>query len=461
MPKISPKLAICIVYVAAMMMDGLDATIVGPALLAIGGALGVSPAATNMVEVSFLVSFALVIPAAGWLADRFGTRRVFLGALAVFTLASGLCGAATTAGGLVAARVLQGLAGGMLAPVGMAMLFRSFPPEERLGVSRFLMLPTTLAPALGPILGGFLTDHLSWRWVFWINLPLGLATVLFGLLALPEHVEEDAGRFDLRGFALATPGLGLLMFALGEGAARGWGDPLVLGAGLLGACLLALLIPAELRSPAPMLDLRLLADAPFRSAALVAVLASGGLLGMLYVFPLMYQDALGATALDAGLTVFPESLGLMLATAAIGWSFPRLGARRVMALGLLGAAAAFVLMSRVAPGTSPWAVRALLLAVGFFLGHAVLAVQTVVFDTIADEAMGRASSLLSVLRQIGGAAGVAASAAVLAASGGAGLGAYQAALLASVAFLGGALLFALQIRPAPAPQLRAEAEPSV
>ncbi|MGW2222627.1 MFS transporter, partial [Nonomuraea sp. NPDC001684] len=170
-------------YVTAMCVSGLDATIVNPALFAVAADLGVPPAAANAVESAFLASLAIAMPVAGWLCDRYGASRVFLAALAAFTAASGLCALSWDLGSLVCFRVLQGAAGGVLTPAGMAMLFAAYAPEERMRLSRHIVVPTALAPALGPVLGGLLADTLSWRWAFLVNLPLGAAALLAGAAA--------------------------------------------------------------------------------------------------------------------------------------------------------------------------------------------------------------------------------------------------------------------------------------
>src|SRR5258708_15409292 len=192
--RISQKVAVSVVFVAAMFMSIMDATIVNVALPTIGRDFSVSPTDVSSISIAFLVSLAVFIPASGWLGDRFGGKRVLLAAIVVFTAASALCGLASSLGELVVFRVLQGAGGGMLAPVGMAMLFRVFPPEERIRASAILTVPTTLAPALGPVLGGLLVTDLSWRWVFYVNLPIGAAALLFGLLFLRSVPHAEPGR---------------------------------------------------------------------------------------------------------------------------------------------------------------------------------------------------------------------------------------------------------------------------
>ncbi len=178
------KVVVAVVYVSAMLMSSLDSTIVNVALATLGREFNVTPASIEAVVIGYLVSLAAFIPASGWLGDRFGTKRIFLVALGLFTAASALCGLAQSLNQLIAFRVLQGAGGGLLTPVGMAMLYRAFPPEERVRVSRILMFALILGPASGPILGGLLIERLSWRWVFYVNIPVGLAALAFGFLFL-------------------------------------------------------------------------------------------------------------------------------------------------------------------------------------------------------------------------------------------------------------------------------------
>ncbi|MFJ8471347.1 DHA2 family efflux MFS transporter permease subunit [Kitasatospora sp. NPDC094011] len=409
-PLLAGRAALVVVYTAAMCMSGLDSTIVNPALYRIAEDFGRPVSAANTVETAFLVGLALGLPVAGWLGDRYGVKRVFLGALAAFTLASALCAAAPGLGSLAAARAVQGVAGGLLTPVGMTLLFRAFDPDERPRLGRILIVPTALMPALGPPLGGFLTEHLSWHWLFLVNLPIGAAAVTTGLIALRSEPEPPAGRFDTRGFLLATPGLGLLTYALGFGPAHGWSAPTVWLSGLLGTVLLALAVRSQLRTPEPLVDLRLLADRTFGAASWLALLTSAGLMGALFVLPLLYQAARGASALDAGLSVFPEAIGLMAASQVVDRLLPRLGPRRLARPALLLAA---LVLAALGFAENPWAVRALMFAVGLVLGTAVLTVQIAGFADVPPPAMGRAMGLFTILRTLGGALGIAATAALL------------------------------------------------
>src|SRR5580692_7143851 len=197
--RMNQKIVVGAVFVSAMFMNIMDITIVNVALPTIGRDFGIPPTAVDGVVIAYLVSLAVFIPASGWLGDRFGGKRVLLVAITVFTIGSVLCGLAQNMTELVLFRVIQGSGGGMMAPVGMAMLYRVFPPAERVRAASILTIPTTMAPAIGPVLGGLLVTSLSWRWVFFVNLPLGILAIIFGALFLERIGTTDAGRLDVRG----------------------------------------------------------------------------------------------------------------------------------------------------------------------------------------------------------------------------------------------------------------------
>ncbi|WP_339167717.1 MDR family MFS transporter [Paenibacillus sp. FSL R5-0341] len=458
--RLNPKAIVSIVYVLAMFMVAMDATVLNVALRTISEELGVPPAAAGTLNVGYLVSLAVFLPVAGWLGDRWGTKRVFLSALTLFTVSSALCATADHLGTLTFFRILQGAGGGLLTPVGMAMLFRTFPPQERAKVSRMLVLPIALAPALGPIVSGLIVDQLSWRWIFYVNLPVGIPGVIFGMLYLKEHREQGAGRLDLPGWLLSAPGLALTMYALSQGPLRGWTSPLIMGAGFAGVLLLTLLVVVELRAKQPLLDLRLLKHRLFRYTGLVSVCGAAGLLGMLYVFPLMYQNVLQASALETGLTTFPEAIGLMIASQLVPWTYPRLGPRKLISMGLICTAVIFITLSQITVDTNPWFIRSLLFGVGIFLGQTVGAVQIAAFAQIPPASMGRASTWFTVQNRLGSAIGMALLSAVLAGVGTTSVTAtgtmepnmlaYRLALLGAAAFLLIGLWFALKIRDADA-----------
>lgn len=416
--QLDPRVSVSVVYVAAMFMSIMDGTIVNVALPSIGRQLGVPGSSLDAVVVAYLVSLAVVIPASGWLGDRWGTKRIFLLALALFSSASALCGLAENLTLLVLFRFLQGTAAGALTPVGAAMLYRTFPPAERVRLSSILIIPTVLAPASGPVIGGFLVDVSSWRWVFYVNVPIGIAACLFGLLFLQEHRESAAGRFDLPGFLLAGVGLALALYSLSEGPGSGWGAPAVLFSALGGVLLLGTFVAVELRRREPMIDLRLLRDRLFLVTNLVSLLASASFLGLLFVAPLFLQDGRGASALTSGLTTFPEALGVVLSTQIVARLYPRVGPRRLMAGGLTGVATMMTLLGLLMGlNTDLWLMRGLLFLTGAGMAYLFLPVQAAAFATISSADTGRASALFNAQRQLGAALGVAVLAAVLSAVG--------------------------------------------
>lgn len=441
--KLDPRVSVCIVYVAAMFMSIMDSTIVNVALPSLARELNIPNSSIDAVVVGYLVSLAVVIPASGWLGDRWGTKRIFLMALAMFSVASALCGIADSFTMLVLFRILQGAAGGALTPVGMAILYRTFPPEQRVQMARILIIPTIIAPATGPVLGGFLVDQFSWRWVFFVNVPIGIAACVFGLIFLYEYREPSAGHFDLAGFSLAGIGMALVMYALSEGPTYGWLSVGILGSAIVGVIMLGAFVVVELRAREPMIDLRLLKDRLFRTTTLAAFFASAGFVGLLFIAPLFLQEGRGASALLSGLTTFPEAIGVVLSTQLVARLYPRIGPRRLMAGGLAAVAVFMSLLCLMGSDTTLWLMRALMFCVGAGMAYSFLSVQTAAFATITPAATGRASSIYNTQRQLGGALGIAVLSTVLSAVGpfhrsatGAilpNLAAYHAAFLAAAA----------------------------
>lgn len=433
-----------VIYVCGMLMNSLDSTIVNVALATLGREFHVQAASIESLIIGYLVSLAIFIPASGWLGDRFGTRRIFLIALGIFTTASMLCGLAQTLNQLIAFRVLQGAGGGLLTPVGMAMLYRTFPPKERVRVGRILMFALIIGPASGPILGGLLIEKLSWRWIFYVNVPVGLFALLFGLLFLEEHRELTPGGFDIPGFLLAGAGFAATMYALSEGPSHGWLAPEIIASGVVGVTILAVFIWHELRIPEPMVQLRLLGNRLFRSTLIVSMFGTASFTGILFLIPLFLQEARGASPLESGLTTFPEAIGVVVSTQLVARLYPRIGPRRLMSGGLFAMAVIVSLLCLVTLDTSDWAVRALMFAMGCAMAYIFLSNQAASLATISSAATGRASTMSSVQRQVGAAIGVAVASSVLVAfgplksiSGGSqvpNLTAYRGAFLAAAGF---------------------------
>ncbi|MDR3651275.1 MAG: MDR family MFS transporter [Acidimicrobiales bacterium] len=402
------KIVVGVVFVSAMFMNIMDITIVNVALPTIGRDFHIEPTAVDGVVIAYLVSLAVFIPASGWLGDRFGGKRVLLTAIVVFTVGSVLCGLAQNMTELVVFRVLQGAGGGMMAPVGMAMLYRVFPPAERVRAASIMTMGTTLAPAIGPVLGGFLVTDFSWRWVFFVNLPIGIVAVIFGALFLERTGSIDAGRFDVPGFVLGGAGLGLLMYGVSEGPLKSWSSTDVIASCVTGAVLLGIFVVVELRTTRPMVDLRLLSGRLFRSTNVVMFLAAAAFLGMLYLIPLYFQDARGLSALQSGLSTFPEAFGVMIgAQFASRLIYPRIGPRRHITGGLLGLVVCMLALTQITVTTNLWFIRALMFVLGWMMAQVMVPNQAASFAMITPESMGRASTFFNTMRQVGSATGVA------------------------------------------------------
>ncbi len=418
LPRLSQKVVVSVVFVAAMFMSIMDVTIVNVALPAIGRQFHESTASLDSVAVGYLVSLAVFIPAAGWMGDRIGSKRVLLLAIGLFTGASVLCGLAGSLPELVVFRVIQGVGGGMMIPVGMAMLFRTFPPEERVRASSILVVPTAVAPALGPVLGGLLVTDISWRWVFFVNLPIGIVALTFGALFLHEHRDHRPGRFDVPGFLLSGIGFALVMYGVSEGSSRGWGNLDIDLTMAVGALMLAALVVVELRTAKPLLQLRLYGNRLFRSTSVVLMVSTAAFLGVLFVVPLFFQLGLGLSALQSGLNTFPEAIGVMVgAQLATRVLYPSIGPRRLISSALVVMAGILALMTVVGFQTNLWWMRLLMFFLGVAMSQTFVSSQAAAFATVSPADTGQASSLFNSQRQLGSAVGVAVLSTVLASVG--------------------------------------------
>jgi EmrB/QacA subfamily drug resistance transporter len=401
-------------FIVAMFMDLMDLTIVNVALPTFGQKFHTGESTLEWVVTGYLLSLAIWIPASGWIGDRFGTKKTFLFALFMFTLSSALCGISWNIGSLIIFRILQGVGGGMMTPVGVAMLFRAFPPQERARASLILTVPTVIAPAIGPIIGGYLIDYVDWRWIFYVNVPMGIAGFIFCVLYLQEHTEELAGGFDLAGFVLSGAGLALVLYALSRGPIDGWSSAPVLITGIGGLACFAVLTVVELRVKEPMLDLRLFADRMFRNANIVYFASSASLIGVLFLLPLFLQELRGFSAIETGFILFPSAVGVVVFAQLSGRLYPIVGPRRLLAVALSLFALSSGLLLFVDLRTNVWWIAAIMFVRGIAMAFTFIPLQAATFSTISNERTGRASSLFNTNRQVGSSFGVAILATVLA-----------------------------------------------
>ncbi len=408
------KWVVAVIFVLGLFMEIMDTTIVNVAIPTLqdpihglGHGSPISSGAIEWVVLGYLLSIAVWIPSSGWIGDRIGTKRTFLFALFMFTLASILCGQANSIGELIAFRLMQGIGGGMLTPVGTAMLYRAFPPEERARASTVLIVPTVVAPALGPIIGGLLIDSLSWRWIFYVNVPIGIAGFIFGFLYLQESKEPTAGSFDIAGFFLAASGLASLLFALSQGPEKGWTSPEVVATGIGGLVLLAAMVLVELKVEQPMLTLRLYKDRMFRNSNMVNTFSYGAFSAFLFLLPQLLQRLLGYSALKSGLTTFPQAVGVILASQFVGKLYHTVGPRRLAAFGLLAVSLTNVPFVFIDLGVSQWTIRGLMFIRGISMAFSFVPLQAATYANIDKPDTGRASAIFSTQRQASAALGVA------------------------------------------------------
>ncbi len=407
---------VMVVYIVGLFMTIIDGTIVNVALPTLAREFDVSSTDIEWVSVAYLLALAATIPAAGWLGDRFGTKRMFVVALTIFVIASGLCGAAPDLLTLVIFRVLQGLGAGLITPIGSAMLFRAFPLEQRSTATVGVLSVAVVAPAIGPVLGGVLVDNTSWRWIFLVNLPIGVVGLALAALWLQEERLNTGTRLDVRGLVLSATGVTLLIYTLSTGPENGWLSAATLGTGLAGVCAIVALIAIELRIDDPMLQLRLFGNRLFRQVNVASSMVYAGFFGWIFVLPLYMQTLRGLSATQSGLVQAPQAVAIFIVSNVLGKRVYRLvGPRRLMIVGS-AATAVFTGGFALAGLDTPLSV----IAVGSFLrgaavGMVFVSIQTAVYASISNDQTARATSVFNTQRQIAFAGGVAVAASVIAA----------------------------------------------
>ncbi|MBR7829315.1 DHA2 family efflux MFS transporter permease subunit [Actinospica sp. MGRD01-02] len=462
---IVPIMAVFTVFM--VIVDGAITTVALPSL---ARQFHLTPGRLDSVVVIYPVCLGMVIPASAWLLERHDGRRVLLLGLTLFTLASGLCGAAQNLPQLVLFRALQGLAAGALTPVSQGLIFRTFTQHEQIRMSRIMIIPQQIAPAIAPLLGGSLVVALDWRWVFYVNVPVGLAAVVFGLFFLGEHRDGRASRLDLAGLLLSAAAMGSLMYGVCAGPDRGWATPAVLGSLASGAVLLGIAVHHQLRTDQPALRLRLFADRMFRRACLVSLLGLTPTIGAMFLVPLFVQQAQGHNAFASGSTTFTEAFGVLLTTQLASILYHRVGPGPIVGCGLLGVAGVELLFATSDAHTGLWTLRLFMFLLGIMMGAFFVPVTIASLTTLDRADSAQAATLGSVVRQTGMALAptVVSSALVLGArserqTAGTSppVAAYQAAFLVLAGFAVLAALFALRLgRPRPNPGVESDGSAS-
>jgi EmrB/QacA subfamily drug resistance transporter len=402
----SPRL-VPLIVATALFMENTDSTVISTALPAIAADLGADPISLKLALTSYLVSLAVFIPVSGWMADRFGARTVFRAALGVFMAGSLACAAADSLGGFVAARFFQGMGGAMMVPVGRLVLLRSVPKSQVVQALAYLTIPAMLGPVFGPPLGGFITTHFDWRWIFFINLPIGLLGIVLSTLFIENVREPDPPPLDVLGFVLSGLGLALLMLGLATGGRHLLPPALSWGAGLAGLAMLAGYLVHFRRAAHPLVNLRLLAVPTFRASVLGGSLFRVGVGATPFLLPLMLQLGFGLDPLESGLLTFASAAGALVMKALAARILRAFGFRAVLVVNA-GIAAAFLAASGLfTPATPQGLILAVLLVGGCFRSLQFTSLNAIAYADVTSREMSAATSLASVAQQIALSVGVA------------------------------------------------------
>ena len=405
-----------LIIAAALFMEQLDGTVLATALPSMAHSFNVDPLHMSVALTSYLLSLAVFIPASGWAADRFGSRTVFRTAIALFTLGSVLCGQSNSLPMLVASRVLQGIGGAMMMPVGRLVLLRTVPRADLVRAMTWVVLPGLVGPVIGPPLGGFFVTYFSWRWIFYINVPIGVAAFVLASISIAQVREAVRTRFDTAGFLLSGASLACLMFGF-ELASRG-ATPLLASCAILGTGIAAgfFYVRHARLAQNPILDLRLM-RLPSFSVSLWAgsfTRITGGALP--FLLPLMRQRGFGRSAAQSGLVTFSSAAGAMLMKAAGPRILRRWGFRSTLIWN--GVLSTLLLMSAALfrPGWPLWAIMAVMFTGGFFQSLQYTAYNTVAYAETPNARMSAATSFYTTFQQLMLSVGICTAAAVLAAS---------------------------------------------
>jgi EmrB/QacA subfamily drug resistance transporter len=402
------KWLVAIVFMFGLFMDILDSTAVNVAIPRLQLDFNAPLSTVEWTVTGYLLSLALFIPGAGFLSDRFGTKRIFLTAMAIFVAGSALCGQAHSIQELIAFRFLQGIGGGMMTPVSTAILSREFPGEERAKASAVISIPVILAPILGPVLGGYLVTYASWRWIFYINLPVGIIGFVLAMKVLKEHREPYAqGSFDILGLLTGGAGTALVLYALSEAASKPWTSPDVVATGFGGLAALALFVFVELHASPPMLDLRLFSQGLFTLGTSITIWSFASYAGFLFMLTLFLQELQGKTPLQAGLIQAPSAIGTAIALLLAGRYYSRIGPRRMLVGGFFFGALMLLPFSFVEKSTLALPIIIFLALRGLSTPFAMTAAQTIVYGPLDNAKQGPASSIFNTLRQVAASFGVA------------------------------------------------------
>jgi DHA2 family multidrug resistance protein len=408
-PAVNPWI-IAIAVMLATFMEVLDTTVVNVSLQHIAGSLSVTTDEATWALTSYLVSNAIILPLTGWLSRYFGRKRLLIMAVIGFTGASLLCGLATSLWMLIAFRIIQGASGGVLQPISQAVLLEAFPPNERGKAMGFWGLGIVVAPTLGPMLGGWLTDNYSWRWVFYINVPVGVASVMMARMFIvdPPYLQKPTAGVDYWGIGMLAVGVGALQIMLDKGQEDDWfGSRFIVVLAVLAVTMLTAFIIWELRVRDPVINLRIFKIRTYATGVFFMTVVGFVLYGSLVALPLFLQVLLQYPAVQAGITLMPRGLGSLIGMPLVGAIMSRFDPRKLLGLGLIGGALSLIRLSQLNLNAGYWDLFWPQMIQGLSLALMFVPLTTITMDPIPKEEMGAATSMFNFMRNIGGSIGIA------------------------------------------------------
>jgi DHA2 family multidrug resistance protein len=415
-PLVNPWI-VAISVMFATFMEVLDTTVVNVSLPHIAGNLSVSIDEATWALTSYLVANAIILPMTGWLAGMFGRKRLLMLSVVGFTTASFLCGLSPTLGTLILFRVVQGATGGALQPLSQAVLLEAFPPQDRGKAMGFWGLGIVVAPILGPVLGGWLTESYSWRWVFYINIPVGIASIVMTRLFIfdPPYLRQENRRIDYWGIGMLALGIGALQILLDKGQEDDWfSSNFIVALAVISSVSLVALVWHELTTDNPVVDLRVFKARSYAIGVFLMTIVGFVLYGSLVLLPIMLQTLLGYPPLQAGIAMAPRGVGSFFMMPITGVLTGRFDARKLLTVGLTVGGVTLLWLSRLNLQAGYWDIFWPQLIQGIGMALLFVPLTTVAMDPIPRERMGYATSLFNLMRNIGGSIGIAATGTMLA-----------------------------------------------
>lgn len=385
--------------IVGMIMVILDSTVVNNAIPKLVDYFGTDLKTIQWTVTGYTLALSAVIPLAGWMTDRFGSKQIFMITIALFTIGSLLCGIAQTPEQLILYRIIQGLGGGMVAPIGMAMVFKLAPPERRGSIMGVLGIPMLMAPAFGPVLSGWLVDSVSWHWIFIINLPIGVLALFLAYKYLPKSDRHAAPHLDVIGMCLAPIAFSMLAYGVSEGGTS-WSQTSTITGLTVGCIALLLFIIVELRQKQPLLELKVFKSSDFTRSIILAWIVQLALFGAMLIVPLYLQGVMRYSALETGWILMPQALCAGLGMPISGRLFDKIGARPLAFAGLTVISVALFILSGISVDTPLWVIILSICIMGLGMGFSMMPLNTHVLNSAPRRLVSRVTPLTTAAQQV-------------------------------------------------------------